>query len=146
MDLSKLTMGEKVVLGAGVVLLIDLLFLPWHNIDLGFVSVSRSAIESPNAFWGILAMLVTLAMVVVVVVSRFTTAKLPDLPVPWPQAMFIAGIVVAALLLLKLVVETDFLGFGAWLGVLLGGAMAYGGFLMRQEAAGAAPPLGPTNI
>lgn len=134
MDLSKLTMGEKVVGAAGVLLLIDLLFLPWHKLDLGIVSVSRSGIESPNAFWGILAVLVTLAMVAVVVVTRFTTAKLPDLPIPLGQTMFFAGIAVLALLLLKLVLETDLLGFGAWLGILLAGAMAYGGFLIRQEA------------
>lgn len=138
MDLSKLTMGEKVVGAAGVLLLIDLLFLPWHSIKIEVVTFSRtitaSAIDSPNGFWGILAMLLTIAMVAVVVVTRFTSAKLPDLPVPLGQAMFFAGIAVLALLLLKLVIETDALGFGAWLGILLAGAVAYGGFLMRQEA------------
>ena len=140
MDLSKLTTGEKIVLAAGVVLLIDLLFLPWHHIDLGLFSRSRTAVQSPNAFWGVLALLVTAAMVTVVVVSRFTTAKLPDLPVPWGNVMFFAGATGAGLLLLKLVVETDFLGFGAWLGILLGAAVAYGGFVMRNEAQAAAPP------
>ncbi len=146
MDLSKLTPGEKIVLAAGAVLLIDLLFLPWHKIDLGIFTVSRSAVESPNAFWGVLALLVTAAMVAVVVVTRFTAAKLPDVPVPWGQAMFIAGAAVAALLLLKLVLETSALGIGAWLGILLGGGMAYGGFLMRNEATGATPPVGPTGF
>lgn len=143
MDLSKLTMGEKVVAAAGLLLLVDLLFLPWHKLDLGIVDVSRSGIESPNAFWGILALLVTIAMVAVVVVTRLTTARLPDLPVPLGQAMFIAGLAVLALLLLKLVIETDLLGFGAWLGLLLGAALAYGGFLMRQEA-GAGESPGPS--
>lgn len=143
MDLSKLTQGEKVVGAAGVLLLIDLLFLPWHSIDLGILSVTRSAVESPNGFWGILALLVTVAMVAVVVVTRFTTTRLPDLPVPLGQAIFIGGLTVAGLLLLKLVVETEALGFGAWFGILLGGAMAYGGYLMRQEAgplSGRPPP------
>lgn len=148
MDLSKLTMGEKVVGAAGVLLLIDLLFLPWHKIEFGGallnVSVTRSAIESPNGLWGVLALLVTLAMVAVVVVTRFTTAKVPDLPIPLGQAMFFAGIAVIALLFLKLLLETSALGFGAWLGVLLGAAMAYGGFLIRQEAGAApsSPPMG----
>ncbi|MGQ0521833.1 MAG: hypothetical protein ACT4PX_11880 [Actinomycetota bacterium] len=134
MDLNKLTQGEKVVGAAGVALLVDLLFLPWHSIDLGILSVTRSAVESPNGFWGILALLVTIAMVAAVVVTRFTTTRLPDLPVPLGQAMWIAGIAVAGLLLLKLVAETDALGFGAWFGLLLGGAVAYGGYLMRREA------------
>jgi hypothetical protein len=133
-DLNKLTQGEKVVGAAGIALLIDLLFFPWHSIDLGILSVTRSAVESPNGFWGVLALLVTIAMVAAVVVTRFTTTKLPDLPVPLGQVMCIAGIAVAGLLLLKLVAETDALGFGAWFGILLGGAVAYGGYLMRQEA------------
>jgi hypothetical protein len=139
-DLSKLSPGEKIVLIAGGVLLIDLLFLPWYDIDLGFVSVTRSAIESPKAFWGVLAALVTAAMVAAVVVTRFTTAKMPALPVPLGQAMFFGGVAVAVFLLLKLLLETDFLGIGAWLGILLGGAVAYGGFLMRNESRGVAPP------
>lgn len=134
MDLSKLTQGEKVVGGAGLALIVDLLFLPWHRIDLGIVQWTRSGVESPNGFWGILALLLTIAMVGFVVATRLTTTRVPDLPVPAGQAMFIGGTAVAGLLLLKLAVETDFLGFGAWLGVLLGGAVAYGGHLMRQEA------------
>lgn len=147
MDLSKLTQGEKIVLGAGVVLLIDLLFLPWHRekVELALnlsSTFSATAIESPNAFWGVVALLITGAMVAVVIAMRFTSAKLPDLPIPWGQAMFIAGVAVAALLLLKLVLETSALGIGAGLGILLGGAMAFGGFLIRNEPA-APPPASP---
>lgn len=147
MDLSKLTLGEKIVAGAGIVLLIDLVFLPWHNIDIGILSVSRKGIQSPNAIWGILALLLAAAMVAVVAVSRFTTTPLPELPVPWPQAMFLAGIAVAVLLVLKLVLETSFLGFGAFLGVVAGGAMAYGGFVMRNEGGPVVnPPGGRTTF
>lgn len=149
MDLSKLTIGEKIVGGAGIVLVLDLLLFPWHKIDFGIgaLSVSRSGIESPNGFWGVLAMLLALAMVAVVVVTRFTSTKVPDLPLPLGQAMFFAGVAVAALLLIKLISETDFLGFGAYLGILLGGAMAYGGFVYRKEAgdASASPPMGSSG-
>lgn len=141
--MDRLTLGEKVVLIAGAVLIIDLLFFPWHEIDLGILgSASRSAVESPKGGLGVLALLVAAAMVAVVAVTRFSSARLPDLPIPLGQAMFFAGIAVAALLLIKLVAETDFLGFGAWLGVLLGGAVAYGGFLMRKEAEGITGPMG----
>jgi hypothetical protein len=44
------------------------------------------------------------------VVSKLTAAKLPDIPVPWAQVHLIAGIAVFALLLLKLLVETSYLG------------------------------------
>lgn len=145
MDLSKLSRGEKIVAGAGVALILDLVFLPWHSLELGIVDVSRKGIQSPNAIWGILALLLTAAMVTAVIVARFTTTPLPQLPVPWPEAMFYAGVAVAALLALKLLLETSLLGGGAIIGVILGGAMAYGGFVMRNEAGPAvAPPGGRT--
>ena len=134
MDFNKLSLGDKIVGGAGIVLLIDLLFFPWHSVDLGvFGTVTRSAIESPNAFWGWLALLVTLAVVVVVVLKRLTTVALPDLPIAWNQAIFFGTIAVGVLLLLKLISTTDFLGFGAWLGILFAAGMIYGGFLVSKQ-------------
>ena len=141
MDLNKLTPGEKVVLVAGAVLLFDLLVLPWHD----FIIASRTGIQTPNSFWGVMALVVTAAMVGAVVVTRFTTAKMPELPVPLGQAMFIGGIAVAALLFLKIAVETSNLAIGAWLGLLLGAAVAYGGSLVRKESEGA-PPKGPAGL
>ena len=44
-------MPEKIILGAGVVLIIDLIFLPWHSVDLVIGTYTRSGIESPNSFW-----------------------------------------------------------------------------------------------
>ena len=144
-DINKLSLGEKIVGGAGILLFIDLLFLPWHDIDVGFGgSFTRSAIESPNGFYGLIALLLTIAVVAAVVVRAFTEAKLPDLPITWPQAIFYATIAILALLLIKLVVETDFLGFGAYLGLLLAAGMVYGGFLISKDApAGTAGTPGP---
>jgi hypothetical protein len=70
--------------GTALVLVIDLLFFPWHKISidfgpLGSTSSSRTALQSPNGFWGILAFLVAIAIVAVVIIRRLTTVKLPDL-------------------------------------------------------------------
>ena len=135
MDLSKLSMGDKIVAGAGLLLIIDLLFLPWHDIDLGIVSLTRRAIQSPNGFWGVLALLLTIALVAVVLLRKLSTAKLPNLPVPYRDAIFFAAVAVLVLLLLKLVMETDALGFGAWLGILLAAGLVYGAYTLRREPA-----------
>ncbi|MEA2717959.1 MAG: hypothetical protein QOI56_1698 [Actinomycetota bacterium] len=136
MDFNKLTQGERIVLIAGVLLIIDLLVLPWHKISLGgLIDVNRTGVQSPNAFYGVLALLLTLVMVGVIIASKLAGAKLPDLPVTWGQVHLIAGILVFALLLLKLIVETNFLGFGAYLGLLLGAAVAFGGFSINKETA-----------
>ena len=73
-------------------------------------------------------------MVAQVIVSRFTSASVPELPVPWPRAHMIGGLVVVGLLLLKLVLQTSFLGFGAYFGVLMAAGLAFGGYTVNQES------------
>lgn len=145
MDLTKLTQADRIVLVAGVLLIVNLLFLPWHHIDLGGslgrlgldvtgvdTSFSRSGVQSPNAAYGLLAVIVAAVMVGQVAASKLFGAQLPDPPAPWSQIHFIAGCVVLALLVIKLLAETTALGFGSYLGVLLAAALAFGGYSMRQ--------------
>jgi hypothetical protein len=133
--------------GCALVLIIDLLFFPWHKYDfglsvLGVGSVKRTAIQSPDSFWGILALLLTIAVLAVVIIRRLTTVKLPELPISWTDATFYGTIAILALLLLKLIVTTDNLGFGSYLGLLLAAGAVYGGFASKQadQAAPSGPP------
>lgn len=141
MDLNKLTLGDKILGGAGILLILDLLLFPWHSIDIGRVTFTRQATESPNGFWGILALLLAIAIVAAVVVRRLTTAKLPELPIAWSMALFYAAIATLVILFIKLISETSSLGFGAWLGLLLAAAMVYGGFVASKESDEAPGPL-----
>jgi hypothetical protein len=151
MDLTKLTQGDRIVLGAGILLIVSLLFFPWHHIDLSGAlnglgalsagvdtSVDITALEKPNAIYGVLALILAIVMVAQVVASKLFGAQLPDPPVPWSQVHMIAGIAALVLLVLKLVVETSSLGFGAYVGILLAAALAFGGYTMKQEAGGLA--------
>lgn len=139
MDLSRLSQGERIVLIAGVLLIVDLLFLPWHNIDLGGaaeslgIDTTRSGAQSPNAFYGVVALILTLVMVAQIVLDKLTSAALPNPPVPWAQVHLIAGGTVALMLVIKLLVETEFLGFGAFVGVLAGLVLAFGAYSIGQE-------------
>src|SRR5437763_10020286 len=88
MDFNKLSKGERIVLVAGVLLVIDLLFLPWHKIKISAllgVNVSRTGVQSPNSGYAILALLIDLVMITQIVAARFTSAKLPNPPSPWGQ-------------------------------------------------------------
>jgi len=129
---QKMSIGEKIILIAGPLLLIDS-FLPWYDVDLGpFGSVTRSGWESPGALWSILAMLCGVVAAGLVAVTRFTAVKLPALPEGVSMARVYAGLGVAALLfvIVKWVNESDFLGFGFYLGVVLAIALAAGGVMM----------------
>ena len=153
MDLSKMRTPDWILGGCALVLIIDLLFLPWHKIDYdlgdlgpllggGSGSVKRTAIQSPNSFWGILALLLAIAILAVVIIRRLSTAKLPELPISWSDATFYGAIATLALLLLKLIIETDALGYGSYLAILLAGGMVYGAFAAKQvdQSAPSAPP------
>jgi hypothetical protein len=145
-DLSKMRTPDWILGGCALVLIIDLLFFPWHKVDIDFGplggdSFTRTGIESPNAFWGILALLLAIAILAVVIVRRLTTAKLPDLPISWSDAVFYAAIAALALLVLKLIIETDSLGFGSYFGILLAAGMVYGAYAAKQ--ADSTAPSGP---
>ncbi|GIU84286.1 MAG: hypothetical protein KatS3mg008_1061 [Acidimicrobiales bacterium] len=137
MDLGKLSQGDKVIGICGILLFIGLLFFPWHSIEVGFGNFTSSttcnAMDCTGEFWGILAFLLTIAVVVVVVLDRLTEVQLPEIPIPWERAAFFGAIGVEALLFLKLILETDFLGWGAWVNILLAGGMIVGGFLNLQQ-------------
>ena len=135
MDLSKLSRGDRIVVIAGALVVIDLLFLPWISVSVPFIgTVSYTGISAPNGFLGFLAALGAASMVAQVIVSRFTSATVPELPVPWPRAHMIGGLAVAGLLLLKLLLQTSFLGFGAYVGILVAAGLAFGGYTVNQES------------
>lgn len=135
MDLSRLTSGERAVLLAGGFLILDLFFFPWHRVELGGLllgggTVRRTAIQSPNALQGTLALLVTVAMVAQVIMVRFTNQKLnPALARLQP----VGGLAVLGLLAWKVAVLTEALSVGCYLGMALAVALAYGGLLIGRE-------------
>ena len=150
MDINKLSLGDRIVAASGILLFLLILFAPWHSIDLGeFGGTIRK-----NAFYGegdavgwpaFLAFIILIAVVAVVLIRKLAdNVTLPELPIPWNQAIFYATIAVPVLLLLKLLLFNDFISFWAYIDILLGIAMAYGGFLIFKEAdapaTGSAPP------
>ncbi|MDG2112573.1 MAG: hypothetical protein P8N02_08185, partial [Actinomycetota bacterium] len=130
MDFSSFNLSQKIMLPTGIVLMLVLLIAPWHSIDAGFASLNRTALQSPNSLWGLLAFLFTIALVAVGVMRAFGLGSLPEQVSgqSWERIMFLVSAVVLGFLLLKLVIETNLLGWGAWVSVLLAAGQAYGGF------------------
>ena len=138
---NALSLGEKIILPAGVVLFI-VGFLPWYSVDLGaFGTYSHNGWQSPGGIWSILAILVGLAMAGVVAVKAFGTATIPDNVggVTWPKIHLGAGVVALLFLVIKYISDHDYTGFGFYVGIIAAAALAAGGFLMfREESAAAA--------
>jgi hypothetical protein len=149
-DLNKLSLGDRIVGGTGIVLFLLLLIVPWHSVDLGpyggDYTIKATSGEGEAVGWpAILALLLLIAIVAVVLVRKLTTTQLPELPIPWNQAIFYATIAVPVLLLLKLILKNEQISFWAYIDILVGIGMAYGGFLIFKEAeestaGGSAPP------
>ena len=147
MDLNKLTQGEKVIAGSAIALLI-FSFLPWYGVDLKILTVTRSYNRNGWDYFlfGVIPLLLAVAMVGLIALNRFSDTKLPDPPLPWGQIHLIAGCVAGALVLLKLLIGDSVGGFdldrkfGIFLAVLAGIGLAAGGFLKSREPAEAAPP------
>lgn len=130
-----LSIGEKIIVIAGPLLFIDG-FLPWYSVDFGALgSVTRSGWQSPGAFWSLLAILIGLAMAAVVVLKNMTDVDIPEKVgnFTWPKIFLGGGVVALLFVLIKLVNESSFLGFGFYLGIIATGALAVAGFLLYRE-------------
>jgi hypothetical protein len=142
-SINKMPLGEKIIVPAALVLLIDS-FLPWYHVsyDLGVLgsgSVNRSGWQSPGAIWSILAVLCGIAMATIIILQRFTNVKMPALPQGLTWARVQAGLAGVAVLciLIKLINESSHLGFGFFIGIICVAALAAGaGLLFQAEREG----------
>ncbi|MGE3620382.1 MAG: hypothetical protein AB7L84_07965 [Acidimicrobiia bacterium] len=146
MDLSKLTTSDKVIAAGGILLFI-FSFFPWYAVE-GFSDANRTGWD--YFLFGTLPTLIGLVMLAVVAIKAFSPqTKLPDLPIGWGQTLFIAGVVAAVLVVLKVLIGDDVLGvdlerkFGLFLAALAAIALAVGGFLKWQEEKAGTGIAGP---
>ena len=151
MGLAKLSQGERIVLIAGLLLIVDLLFVPWYDVDLSGLDIdvrrlavnvgvdtTLTAVQSPYAGYGVAAVILTGVMVVQIVLARLLSVRLPAPGVPWSQIHLVAGVFVAVVLAVKLVRDLESLAYGSYCAVLGGILVAYGGYCIARDAAGPA--------
>lgn len=135
---QKMGLGEKIILIAGPLLLIDS-FLNWYSVEACFgdicASASASGWESPGAIWSILAVFLGLGMAGLVAAVRFGNMKMPELPqgVTWGRLLLGMAAVAALFLVIKLIDHSSDLSIGFFGGIILVAALVAGGFLTFQE-------------
>lgn len=124
------TTGEWAVLGGGLLLALDLVALPWHRIRIGLglagqISIDKRAVEAPEAIYAILALAFATFLVALILI-RITSTRPGPPTAAQLRSIRVGGATVFGLLLAKLLLNTDFLGPGSWLGVALAGVIACG--------------------
>jgi hypothetical protein len=134
-NLSEISNGTKVILGAGILLLIST-FLDWQRVEeeaFGFeVSVGETA-------WGTaLGVIMGLALILLLVwvVLQVMNVKLNfELPITEAWLTLGLGVAVFGLALLKNLVD-DYSAWPSYVGVVLAAGVALGAWLRAQELGG----------
>lgn len=141
MDFSKLSREDWMVGGGGILLILSLLIFGWYSYG-GSVTVngatygysgSLAATSSPYAIWGILALIVTIAVVVDLALARFSPATaMPTTKLGRDMTRAAGAGVVALLLFIKFIAHVGNFGFGFVLDVVLTIIVVAGAWLTAQ--------------
>jgi hypothetical protein len=144
-NVNNVSRDDWILGGVALLLIIDLLFLPWFSISVGPFSTSLTATDAPDGWAGLLAVLAALVFIADLAVERFSPqTTLPSLGGSRTDTRFIIACVVALFVLLKFLLQIHFsdFGFGFWLGVVLTVALVY--FAMQARSVGRAATPGST--
>lgn len=130
-DLAQLSREDMIVGALSAFLIIDLLFLPWHD----YIVLTTSATSAPSAAWGVLALLADIALLSDLALDRFGTSQLPA--IRGSQAATRAALAATTLffMAIKFLADTTNLGAGCWLGLIA--VVALFVFCARDAAASA---------
>lgn len=141
MDISKLTRGEQVIAGSGILLLI-FSFFKWYGIGGGSVDVQGVDVDIPGASisgWdrtlGMFAALIAIVMVAQILASKLGGVKMPDLGnITWGQVHLALG---ALALVFVIICFLDNGGtdrkFGLFVSIVAAAGLAVGGYLLAKE-------------
>lgn len=142
MNTANLTRDDKIIAGVALLLVIDLLFLPWFDISAGPFSVSLTATDAPSGWAGILAVLAAIALIVDLAIERMSPeTKLPSVGGSRVQTRLVLAGIVALFVFLKFILNIHFsdFGIGFWLGVILTAGLVYVAVQARRPGVGVAP-------
>ncbi len=128
MNVENVSREDWILGGVALVLVIDLLFLPWFSISLGPFSASLTATDAPSGWLGILAVLACLALIADLAVERLSPGTaLPNIRGSRTETRVVLAGVAAVFVALKFLFNIHFsdFGFGFWLAVILTIGLVY---------------------
>lgn len=128
MNTANVSRDDWILGGVTLLLIIDLLLLPWFSISAGPISFSLTATDAPDGWLGILAVLAALALIADLGIERLSPqTTLPNIGGSRVMTRFVIGMAVAVFVVLKFLFQIHFseFGFGFWLGVILTAGLVY---------------------
>jgi hypothetical protein len=127
-NLESVSREDWILGGVALLLVIDLLFLPWFSISIGPFSTSLTATDAPDGWAGLLAVLAAIVFIADIAVERFSPqTTIPHIGRGRTDTRFALVCVTALFVLLKFLLQIHFsdFGFGFWLGVILTAGLVY---------------------
>jgi hypothetical protein len=132
-QLSGLSTGRKLILGAGLLLLIDT-FFHWQSVSIQ--GLGSYGVSGWHGFLGVLIGLMTIAILALVAGRAFGVA-MPD-NVPDGLVTLALGGLIPLFALIK-ALSDSFTAWPAWVGIVLGLGVAAGAWLNFQDSGEAMP-------
>jgi len=122
MNLDEVRRDEWLLGGVALLLVIDLLFLPWFEVGIGPISITSTATGAPDGWLGVLAVLAAVALIADLAVERLSPqTRIPAVGGSRATTRLalagIAGLFVALKLLFH--IHFSLFGLGFWGAVVL---------------------------
>jgi hypothetical protein len=128
-DFSKLSREDWMVGGGSFLLIVDLLFLAWHSVG----PIDLKGTDAPGGIWGVLALIVTIAVLVDLSLARFSPqTQIPTTQLGRDMTRTAGAALVLLLVLIKFIDNTSFLAIGTWLGIILAIVIVVGAWMNAQ--------------
>jgi hypothetical protein len=122
-NLGAFSRDDGILGGVTLLLVIDLLFLPWFSISAGPLgSFTFTATDAPDALFGVLAVLAGILLIADLALERLSpSTQVPAINNSRTQTRFVLACVTALFVVLKFLFNIHFsdFGFGFWLAVIL---------------------------
>jgi len=132
MDLSKLKKGQMIILGAGILLFINL-FLPWYS---GFW-VYINAFHGYAGFLAWFGSFCAIAGAALIALKVFARMRIQAGPLHAEHLAFVLGALGFLFVFIRLVSRTLGMSVGVWFGLILTALVTVGAFLaMKEEGLG----------
>jgi hypothetical protein len=145
--LDNVTRDDWLLAGVALLLVIDLLFLPWFSVSFGPLSVTSTATGAPDGWLGVLAVLAALALVADLGIERLSPqTRLPAVRDSRTTTRVVLAGVTALFVVLKFLFHIHFslFGFGFWLAVVLTAGLVV--FALRARRGVALIPSAPPAV